>query len=247
MGQLRDREGWAGGSDGARVNSENSDRPQLIPFPNGGLTQERDELLQEVLQDQMEWEQELDEVKRRLQRRLDLLAWVLRQAHDPSPIQALENWPDGLWLFDWPDTWELVRVDPIFHDLARWQIVAARQGQMDDEADFDETFAGFDYTTDFLLAERPSSAGKTNGRWAVEHLVRAIFRELDSFPTLWEGVRHHKSTTDFGWGPVMTEDGPPSVLSVAVAIADRLSSHPTLQAHPEACLSADAIRPILRP
>lgn len=228
------------------MNRDNGDRPQLVPFPKGSRTQEQDELWQEVLEDQMKLEQELDEAELRLQRRLDLLAWVLRQAHDAKPIQALENWPVGLWLFDWPDTWELVRVDPVFYDLARWQIVAARQGQMDDEADFDEAFAGFDYTTDFLLAERPGTAGKTGGRRAVEHLVTAIFRELHDFPTLWDGVRHHKSTTDFGWGPVTTNDGPPSVVSVAEVIADRLSSHPTLQTNPEACLSDDAIRAILR-
>lgn len=194
-------------------------------------------------QDRLALEDGAEEAALRMQRRLDLLAWLLRQVHDPKPLQDPANWPPGILLFNWPDIWDLVKRDQIFHDLARWQIVAWRreEAQPDygqeggplSDLDFDEAFFNFDFVTDFLAIDRPGLGGKGKGRRGVIHLVKAIAAGLDEGGA-WDGVRFN---TDFGG---------PTEASVAAAMADRLAAHPTLQDCPAACLSADAIRAILR-
>lgn len=211
-------------------------RPPLLPV---GWTLER----WEMWQDGLALETDAAATAQRLHRRLDLLAWLLRQVAHPIPLQDRANWPPGMLIFNWPDTWHLVRCEEIFFDLARWQIVAwRREATQGDEGvtdgplsalDFDEVFSGFDFVTDFLTIDRPGTGGKSAGRRGVKHLVKAIAADLDEGGAR-DGIRFHENF------------GGPTEASVAMAISDQLTAHPTLQEYPAACLSAEAVRAILR-
>lgn len=67
-----------------------------------------------------EYEADLEATQTILDRMVCLLAWLYRQKLRSENLLDPRTWPD-VWLMDWPVLRDLVFVDPLLFDLARYQ------------------------------------------------------------------------------------------------------------------------------
>lgn len=192
-----------------------------------------------------ELEDSFDAIEEALQRRLDLLAWTLRQAKVMAPVSDPENWP-AIWVMDWPETQKVALADPLVFDLARFQMAQDLRHEPTRRLSIFQESAVLENAALILEAAPPSSKGLPIGRSAVKMLLRDIAWELRELPSLWS-LRAAKEpyTPERNLDPWRLPPLPANA-ALADAIADRLITHPLLADVPECALSADAIRVIIR-
>ncbi|MBL4928917.1 hypothetical protein [Fuscibacter oryzae] len=193
----------------------------------------------ELRRDMLENDKELEAHEARLQRRIDLLAWVLAQAARPRVLTDPESWPKSLWVMDWPDTAEVAFKDPLVFDLARYQMAGDLRGEGARELGFQGLYNRLEAIADLLSVQPPTSppGAKQLGKRAINMLVRGIAIDLDDW-NVWFVNEWSADGCPLGMRP--------SQSAIAGAIADRLIVHPALEGLPGAIMSSDAIRAILR-
>lgn len=214
MGQLCDREGWTGGPVGARVTEDLGD------FDPSHIAAGLEWVTLDVV------EAEAREAEAIAQRLIDLLAWVLREGAAPANLADPTSWPPGIWVTDWPETWDTALRDPVIYDLARHQLSADLVTEPDRYLTPIQESNLLRQAAILLRMDRPSQSGKGRGRRAVEFLIRRL--------AAWTMEYDPKA------------QGPIAEAKLAAAISEALTFHPCLSGHPDAVPSADAVRAILR-
>ena len=210
MGHLRDWEGGAGGPDGARL-IEKPTKPEAQGLTDGLDWVSLDEAAEEL--------RVAEAVAHNL---VDLLAWVLREVAAPSNLGDPSNWPPGLWVTDWPDTWEAALRDPVVFDLARQQVASDLLLEPDRDLNPVQEANLIRQAAILLRTERPSQMGKRRGGRAVEYLTARLAEWIRAYDP--------------------RGDGPIADARLAAAICESLTAHPLLSDFPEAVRTAEAIR-----
>lgn len=184
-----------------------------------------------------EYEADLEATKAAVDRMVCLLAWLFRQKRHPEPLEDAACWP-GVWPMDWPILRDLVFVDPLVFDLARYQAATDLTEEPTRPLDFSQEMALSEHAARLLRASRPTPGqGSRPGDAAVRALVAA----------LWAALREWNV-----WGLNLRRSDPADPLSInptanafAVALSDRLNVHPLLEGAAEAVPSPEAIRALL--
>lgn len=190
----------------------------------------------EVAALQADFETEIEYASAALARRMDLLAWTLRQATVPTRLADPNNWP-AVWVMDWPETRPIALADPLIFDLARHQLAHDLRHEPERVQSFSQENSLLELAALLLETGRPSPKGLPTGRVAARMLLRGLDRELDNWPSLWKLRTRNRQdmwVSDF-----------PAVNAIAEAIAERLNLHPMLVDSPASVLSVEAIRSIL--
>lgn len=181
---------------------------------------------------------EFDEVWNQLNRLIELLAWLCRQISDPKPSSDRSAWPK-LWIVDWDKTTEIAMREPLLFDLARHQAAYIMKNDPDDRhySDEDEIMAWL-RIGDLLEASYPSGHGKKSGYFGFRGIIAAIDAELAK-QSVW-GYPRASNPNKAPSNPTLP------MATLALKIHERLNSHPILAEYPQAVLSVEALRPILR-
>lgn len=211
------------------------------PVMSSGLGSDWDwdlELDQDVIDDMERYLAEWDAIEDELNRLVELLAWLCRQIIDPKPLNDCLAWPK-LWIVDWDKTTEIAMREPLLFDLARHQAAYIIKNEPDDrQLSAEDEIMTWLRIGDLLEASHPSAHGKKSGYFGFREIIAAIDAEL-SKESVWGDRRllnPHKAPNN----PTLP------IATLALKIHERLNEHPILAEHPQAVLSVEALRPILR-
>lgn len=183
------------------------------------------------------YEADLEATQVILDRMVCLLAWLYRQKHRPEKLLDPNAWP-GVWPMDWPVLHDLVFIDPLVFDLARFQAATDLIEEPRRPLDLLQEVRLSAHAARLLRSDRPKPGqGSKPGETAIRALVATLWAELREW-NLW-GLKMRR--TDLG-DPLSLD---PTASAFAEALVERLNTHPLLADALEAVPSPEAIRALL--
>lgn len=181
-----------------------------------------------------EYEADLETTSAALDRMVCLLAWLFKQKRRPDPLDDAASWP-GVWPMDWPILRDLVFVDPLVFDLARYQAATDLIEEPTRPLDLAQEVALSANAARLLRSNRPNPGqGSKPGEAAIRALVAALWAELREW-NVW-GLNERRTK------PEDPQSVDPTANAFAEALADRLNMHPLLKNTSGVVLSPEAIR-----
>lgn len=184
-----------------------------------------------------EYEADLEATQAAVDRMVCLLAWLFRQKRHPEPLDNAATWP-GVWPMDWPILRDLVFVDPLVFDLARYQAATDLTEEPTRPLDLSQEAALYMHAARLLRTSRPTPGqGSRPGEAAIHALVAAIWDEHREWNVWGLNTRRTDPADPFSRDP--------TVNAFAEALAARLNLHPLLEDMSDAVPSPEAIRSLL--
>lgn len=192
--------------------------------------------LEEAL-DELEFEMLWEDLQQQFSRTVTLLAWVIRQRHNPLNLRMASNRPQDIWIVKDPLLRLLSFQDPDIFQLAKIES-AEELSSIEQESELDPWLVT-DFAAKLLKSEPPARRGKGG-----DHVARDLF--IIAAIYFGEELGRFGKQKNFGGESIVERIGEFSYSgrTASEGMADVLNSHPLLENMPDAIPSADAINAV---